>query len=125
MAVKSRKQIISLVREHEMEIGLLGAKRLALFSSFIRGEQTDSSDVDILVEFYPDRKTFESLMRLASFLEGIFDRRVDLVTSEALSPFIRPYVLEEANLSISVLPYLRHILTETLFLIDFSAGVEN
>ena len=107
MAVNTGKQIISLVKEYEGEIGSFGVKRLALFGSFIRGEQTDSSDIDILVEFHPGRKTFESLMRLASFLEGIFDRRVDLVTSEALSPYIRPYVLEEAefvNISPSLSP---------------------
>ena len=97
MAVNTGKQIISLVNKYEREIGSFGVKRLALFGSFIRGEQNDSSDVDILVEFRTGRKTFESLMRLASFLEGILDRRVDLVTSEALSPYIRPYVLEEAE----------------------------
>lgn len=107
MAVKTRKQIISLLIEYKREIGSYGVKRLALFGSFIRGEQTDSSDVDILVEFHPGRKTFESLMRLASFLESIFDNRIDLVTTEALSPFIRPYVLEEAefvNISSSLSP---------------------
>lgn len=107
MAVKTRKQIISLVSEYEKEIGSFGVKRLALFGSFIRGEQVESSDVDILVEFRPGRKRFESLMRLASFLEGIFDRRVDLVTTEALSPYIRSYVLEVAefvNISPSLSP---------------------
>lgn len=97
MAVKTRKQIISLVNEHEGEISSFGVKRLALFGSFVREEQTDSSDVDILVDFHAGRKTFESLMSLATFLEGLFDRRVDLVTSEALSPYIRPYVLDEAD----------------------------
>ncbi len=97
MTVNTRKQIISLVNEYERDIGSFGVKRLALFGSFIRGEQTDSSDVDILVEFHTGRKTFESLMRLASFLEDLFDRRVDLVTSEALSPYIRPFVLEKAD----------------------------
>ncbi len=97
MALDTKNRILSLVKEHKVEISSLSVKRLALFGSFIRGEQTESSDVDILVEFHPGRKTFESLMRLASFLEGIFDRRVDLVTSEALSPYIRPYVLEEAE----------------------------
>lgn len=107
MTVNTGKQIISLLNEHEREIGSFGVKRLALFGSFIRGEQSDASDVDMLVEFHPGLKTFESLMRLASLLEGIFDRRVDLVTREALSPYIRPYVLEEAeyvNISSSLPP---------------------
>ena len=97
MSVNTGKQIISLVNEYEGEISSFGVKRLALFGSFIRGEQSGSSDVNMLVEFHPGRKTFESLMRLASFLEGIFDKRVDLVTNEALSPYIRPYVLEEVE----------------------------
>ena len=74
MAVKTRKQIISLVSEYEGEFGSFGVKRLALFGSFIREEQVDSSDVDILVEFDPGRKTFVSFMRLATFLDSIFNR---------------------------------------------------
>ena len=107
MAVKTGTQIISLVNEYKGDIGSLGVKRLALFGSFIRGEQSDTSDVDILVEFHVGKKTFDSLMRLASLLEDIFDRRVDLVTREALSPYIRPYVIEEAefvNISSSLSP---------------------
>jgi hypothetical protein len=48
------------------------------------------------VEFQPDRKTFDAFLALAELLEKVLQRRVDLVTTEALSPYIGPYILAEA-----------------------------
>jgi predicted nucleotidyltransferase len=55
------------------------------------------SDIDILVAFKPEQKTFENFMNLSFFLEDIFGRSVDLVTVEALSPYIGPHILEEVE----------------------------
>jgi len=59
-----------------------------LFGSFSRGEQTEKSDVDILVEF--DREARISLMDHATMkcdLEDLLDREVDLVKEGTLLPF--------------------------------------
>ncbi len=60
---------------------------------FARGEQKDSSDVDILVDF--EKPTFDNFMNLVFFLEDIFQRKVDLVTQSSLSHYIGPYVNKE------------------------------
>ena len=70
-------------------------RRLGLFGSFVREEPRSESDVDVLVEFEPGRKTFDAFMQLAFFLETLFGRRVELVTSESLSPYIGPHILRE------------------------------
>ncbi len=57
----------------------------------------DQSDVDILVDFDPSKKTFGNFMNLAFFLEDIFGRKVDLVTTESLSPHIGPRILDEVE----------------------------
>ena len=70
---------------------------MGLFGSFARGNQKPESDVDLLVEFDPDRKTFDNFMGLAFLLEDLLERRVELVTPEALSPHIGPRILKEVE----------------------------
>jgi predicted nucleotidyltransferase len=97
MSVQSKEQILVLLREHETEPRRFGVKRCGIFGSFVRDEEREQSDVDILVEFDPERKTFDNFMNLASYLEGLFGRRVDLVTKESLSPHIGPHILREVE----------------------------
>ncbi len=86
--------VIDILKSHEREIKKrFGVKRIGLFGSFARGEQKDTSDVDILVEF--EEPTFDNFMNLAFFLEDLFGRRVELVTPDSLSPYIAPYVKKE------------------------------
>ncbi len=75
----------------------LGVTRLGLFGSFVRGEQHADSDVDLLVEFGPGQKTFDHFMALGFLLEDLLQRRVELVTPESLSPYIKPYVFREVE----------------------------
>ena len=95
MTVQTKEQVLSLLQEHQPQIGAFGVRRLGLFGSFVREQQGRESDVDVLVEFEPGRKTFDAFMQLAFFLEALFGRRVELVTPESLSPYIGPHILRE------------------------------
>lgn len=72
-------------------------RRLALFGSVLRNEAGSESDVDILVEFAPGAKSFDRLLALFDLLEERLGRRVEVVTTEALSPFLGPRILAEAQ----------------------------
>jgi predicted nucleotidyltransferase len=78
------------------EIRGLGVTRLALFGSVLRGEARADSDVDLLVDFEPGAKSYDRLLALFDLLESRLGRRVELVTVQALSPFIGPRILAEA-----------------------------
>ena len=65
-----------------------GVRKIGIFGSFVRDDATLHSDVDVLVEFDPDRKTFDNFMNLSFFLEDILERRVEVVTTNSLSPHI-------------------------------------
>ena len=70
------------------------AKELGVFGSFARGEQSDDSDIDVLVEFEEGADLFD-LMGLALFLEGELQRKVDVVSKRALREELRESVLRE------------------------------
>ncbi len=73
-----------------------GVKTLFLFGSFIRDENKDASDVDLLVEFDNPPGLFD-FFRLQHYLEDILGGlRVDLVMPPAIKPALRDQILAEA-----------------------------
>jgi len=96
-AVATKQEIFCRVQAHREAIRSLGVERLGLFGSFVRGEQGSQSDVDLLVRFRPEEKTFDNFMELAFLLEDLLQRRVELVTTEGLSPYLGPHILEEVQ----------------------------
>jgi predicted nucleotidyltransferase len=92
----TREEAVRRLVASEPEIRALGVRRLALFGSVLRGEARADSDVDLLVQFSPGAKTFERFLALFDLLEERLGHRVELVTLEALSPFIGPRILAEA-----------------------------
>ncbi len=97
MTVQTKEQILSLLQAHQLELRRFGVRRCGLFGSFVRNESHHQSDVDILVEFEPEQKTFDHFMQLAFFLEDLLGRKVDLITTESLSPYIGPHILREVE----------------------------
>ncbi|MCD8488203.1 MAG: nucleotidyltransferase family protein [Desertifilum sp.] len=96
MSVKTKAEVLSLLQEYQHEIKRFGVNRCGLFGSFGRDKEIhEQSDVDILVIFESDQKTFDNFMNLSFFLEDIFGRTVDLITIESLSPYIEPHILSE------------------------------
>ena len=91
--MKTRREIIELLEGHRDEIKKFGVRKIGIFGSVARGEETEHSDVDVLVEL--DRETFDSYMGLLFFLEELFERKVDLVMKGAIKPAIRENVLSE------------------------------
>jgi len=71
------------------------AKQIELFGSNIRGQQTDTSDIDVLVDFEEEADLFD-LTGLAIFLEKELQRKVDVVPKRALREELRESILREA-----------------------------
>ncbi len=79
------------------EIRDLGVTRLALFGSVLHRRPHLDSDADLLVQFAPGAKSYDRFLALSELLESRLGRRVELVTTESLSPFIGPRILAEAK----------------------------
>ena len=69
-----------------------GVERLGIFGSYSRGEQTPDSDVDVLIKFKPEQKTYDNFDRVYDLLADLFNRKIDLVTEESLSPYFAPEI---------------------------------
>lgn len=97
VAPLTRQEACARLAPSEHDIRALGVARLALFGSVARDEARPDSDVDVLVQFAPGAKTYERFLALSELLEARLGRRVELVTTESLSPFIGPRILAEAQ----------------------------
>ena len=95
--VLNRAQTIERLAGCTDEVRALGVARLALFGSVLRGQPRAGSDVDLLVQFAPGAKSYRRFFALSELLEAHLGRPVELVTLEALSPFLGPRILAEAQ----------------------------
>ncbi len=74
-----------------------GVRRLLLFGSYARGEASEESDLDLLVEFFPGRTPGLGFVHLQEELSRLFGKQVDLHTPRSLSRYFREEVLKEAR----------------------------
>ncbi|MEK6631566.1 MAG: nucleotidyltransferase domain-containing protein [Acidobacteriota bacterium] len=95
--VLNREQAVERLVACEREVRAMGVARLALFGSVLRAQTHAQSDVDLLVQFAPGAKSYNRFLALSELLEAHLGRPVELVTTEALSPFLGPRILAEAQ----------------------------
>jgi len=94
----TRKFILSTLKSKKREISKYGIRTIGLFGSYVRDEQTENSDIDILIDFEPDKENFDNYMAVYDIIEQMFkDQRVDIVTKNGLSPYIGPTILNEVK----------------------------
>lgn len=65
-----------------------------LFGSYAKGEQTEQSDIDLLVDFQNVIDMFE-MIDLQDYLQNLFGKKIDLGTKNGLKSFIRNSILKE------------------------------
>ena len=95
--VSTKEDVLRILESCSKEIEEYGVRKIGVFGSFVRDKAREESDLDLLVEFSPGQKTFRRFMRLAFFLEDLFQRKVDLVTVEGLSPYLKPSIVKEVE----------------------------
>ena len=93
----NKPDIFQRLKEHQEVLVNFGVRQCGLFGSFRTGKATAKSDVDLLVVFEPEMKTFNNFMDLCFFLEDLLGRKVDVVTPESLSPIFGYKILEEVE----------------------------
>jgi predicted nucleotidyltransferase len=85
--IEIREKILNALKQNDV-------KRASLFGSVVRGELTDESDIDILVEF-KGKKSLLDLVGLKLELEEMLKRKVDVLTYNSLHPLLKDRILRE------------------------------
>jgi uncharacterized protein len=91
-----RAETIAALQERASEIKDFGATSLYLFGSTARNEAGEVSDVDLFIDYDPERFSFVELIRLRNRLSDILGHTADLTTREGLHPLLRPVIEAEA-----------------------------
>ena len=85
---EKRNDILRIAKGH-------GARNVRVFGSVLRGESTEKSDLDLLIELDSDRSLID-LIAVKQDLEDFLKCKVDVVTEASVSPFIREEILSQA-----------------------------
>lgn len=92
--MKTLYEIIEiLIRQKEELRKKYKIKKIKILGSYVREEQREASDIDLIVDF-EEVPTFIELMKIQEELEKLLGVKVDLLTEESISPFIKPYIKE-------------------------------
>ncbi len=83
-----RDELYAIARKHK-------ADKLWVFGSVARKEETPDSDIDMLVEFGEGASLLTHVHLMNSFRD-FFGRKVDVVSTRGIHPYIRPQVLKDA-----------------------------
>jgi len=90
MEISSNEEIVAYLKSNKSFFyDKFGVTRMGIFGSFVRGEQTRSSDIDIIVEIEEGRKNIHIFLQLKRFLEKELEKKVDLGFEHSLKPIVR------------------------------------
>lgn len=91
-------EILEFLRNHRQTLESdFRIVKIGLIGSFARGEQTENSDIDLLVEFEPDTDDiFGKKVKLKDLLKTSFEREVDICREKYMKPYIKRYLSKEA-----------------------------
>ena len=95
----AKKEIIKILEKHRDVLLKYKVKRIGLFGSFVRGEQSLKSDIDFFVDF--EEPSFDNFMGLSYFLEELFGRKVEILTPAGVESIRIDHVKEEIQRSIA------------------------
>lgn len=94
----TKDYILTAIRKHRSDLSRFGVQSVGLFGSYARNEQTEKSDIDLLIDFDAEKENFDNYMALCDYLDLLFrSEKVEVVTKNGLSPHIGPAILREVQ----------------------------
>jgi predicted nucleotidyltransferase len=93
-----KSNIISSLKQIKPQLLALGVSNVGLFGSVVKMTANKSSDIDILLDFEPQKETYLNYLASCELLEKTFsNERLDIVTKNGLSPHIEKFILSEVE----------------------------
>jgi len=94
----AKDEILDALRKHRDILLKYKVREIGLFGSFVRGEQVEKSDIDLIVNF--EEPSIENFMGLSSFLENLFGKKVEILTPAGVDSIRINHIKEEIKGSI-------------------------
>jgi len=92
----TKENIIKKLKSKKIALSKFGIRSVGLFGSYIRNEQSKESDIDLLIDFEPEKENFDNYMAVCDIFESLFkNEKIEIVTKNGLSPYIGPKILNE------------------------------
>lgn len=96
MVISSIEEVVAYLKKNKTYLhDRFGITSIGVFGSFVRGEQTPYSDIDMVVEMEKNKKNIHSFLQLKRFIEKEIERKVDIGFEHSLKPAIREKVKEQ------------------------------
>ncbi|HJJ48369.1 MAG TPA: nucleotidyltransferase domain-containing protein [Methanocorpusculum sp.] len=93
-----REEVLQTLKEQTPYLqSRFGVQQLRLFGSVARGEDTTSSDIDLLYIFTPENTNYDNLFELHEYLSGLFHRDIDLIPENWSNERFLNVVLKDAQ----------------------------
>ena len=94
--MKTQKEIKEILKKYKpLMKEKFKIKKIGIFGSYVHGDETDDSDIDILIDLY--EPIGWEFIDIKEFLEKILRKNVDLVTMKALKPQLKEAILKEVT----------------------------
>lgn len=92
----TKDHILHTLFLHKDEFSKFGICTIGLFGSYLRNEQSANSDIDLLIDFEPEKENYDNYMLAYDVFEKIFENeKIEVVTKNGLSRYIGPKILNE------------------------------
>ena len=93
--MKTVEEIKRILESRKEELkGKYNVKEIGIFGSYVKGDQSGESDLDILVDF-EEAPGLLQFIEIENYLSDLLDVKVDLVMKDSLKPVIGRYILDE------------------------------
>jgi len=97
----TKNQIIDILSINKTKLSVYGVKSISLFGSYYKDCSTKDSDIDLIVEFKGNQKSFDNYMDLKFFLEDKINEKIDLVIEENIKIVLKEEILKNSEILIS------------------------
>ncbi|MEI6587249.1 MAG: nucleotidyltransferase family protein [Bacteroidales bacterium] len=92
----TKENILAILRAHKPDFSKYGVSNIGLFGSYLRNEQSAKSDIDLLIDFEPEKESFDNYMAVYDMFESLFkNEKIEIVTKNGLSKYIGPKILKD------------------------------
>jgi predicted nucleotidyltransferase len=94
----TKDNILKTLKSNKLKFSKFGIRNVGLFGSYSRNEQSSESDIDLLIDFEPEKENFDNYMAVYDLFEKLFkNEKIEVVTKNGLSPYIGPQILNEVQ----------------------------